>query len=86
MSAYILSRDGAAVIIDTGVAGSADAIEQSLNAVGHDWSAVGNLILTHHHGDHAGSAADVLERAPGRRATPAPKTSLHRGPSPADRR
>ena len=26
--------------------------------------AVGHLILTHHHGDHAGSAADVMERAP----------------------
>ena len=65
VSAYILSRDGAAVIIDTGVAGSADAIEQSLNAVGHDWSAVSHLILTHYHGDHTGSVADVLERAAG---------------------
>ena len=65
VSAYILSRDGAAVIVDTGVAGSADAIEQSLSAVGLDWSAVSDLILTHHHGDHAGSAADVLDRATG---------------------
>lgn len=63
VSAYILSRGGEAVIVDTGVGGSADAIEQSLTAVGLDWSAVGHLILTHNHGDHAGSAADVLERA-----------------------
>ena len=63
VSAFILSRGGEAVIVDTGVAGSADAIEQSLSAVGLDWSAVAHLILTHHHGDHAGSAADVLERA-----------------------
>ena len=34
-----------------------------MTAVGLDWSAVGHLILTHHHGDHAGSAADVLDRA-----------------------
>ena len=64
VSAYIISRGGEAAIVDTGVGGSADAIEQSLTAVGLDWSAVGHLILTHKHGDHAGSAADVLDRAP----------------------
>jgi glyoxylase-like metal-dependent hydrolase (beta-lactamase superfamily II) len=64
VSAYILSRGGEAVIVDTGVGGSADAIEQSLSAVGLDWSAVGHLILTHHHGDHVGSAADILDRSP----------------------
>ncbi|HET9347355.1 MAG TPA: MBL fold metallo-hydrolase [Candidatus Limnocylindrales bacterium] len=64
VSAYILVRGGEAAVVDTGVAGSAGEIESSLGAVGLDWSAVGNLILTHHHGDHAGSAADVLERSP----------------------
>ena len=64
VSAYILSRDGEAAIVDTGVGGSADAIEASLTGIGLDWSAVGHLILTHRHGDHVGSAPDVLERAP----------------------
>lgn len=64
VSAFILARGGEAAIVDTGVAGSADEIESSLSAAGLDWSAVGHLILTHHHGDHVGSAADVLERAP----------------------
>ena len=63
VSAYILVRGGEAAIVDTGVGGSAAAIEASLTGVGLDWSAVGHLILTHHHGDHAGSAADVLDRA-----------------------
>ena len=63
MSAYILVRGAEAAIVDTGVGGSADAIETSLAGTGLDWSAVGHLILTHHHGDHVGSAADVLERA-----------------------
>jgi len=63
VSAYILVRGGEAVVVDTGVGGSADAIETSLAGIGLDWSAVGHLILTHHHGDHIGSAADVLERA-----------------------
>ena len=63
VSAYILVRAGEAAIVDTGVSGSADAIEASLTGVGLDWSAIGHLILTHRHGDHAGSAADILERA-----------------------
>jgi glyoxylase-like metal-dependent hydrolase (beta-lactamase superfamily II) len=64
VSAYILVRGSEAAIVDTGVAGSADAIEASLGEVGLDWSAVGHLILTHRHADHAGSAADILERGP----------------------
>lgn len=64
VSAYILSRAGEAAIVDTGVRGSAEAIEASLRGLGLDWSAVGHLILTHHHRDHAGSAADILDLAP----------------------
>lgn len=64
VSAYVLVRGGEAAIVDTGIGGSADAIGQSLTALGLDWSAVGHLILTHHHRDHVGSAGDVLQRAP----------------------
>ena len=60
VSAYILVQDGEAAIVDTGVAGSEGAIGESLKAVGLDWPAVGNVILTHHHGDHAGSAEAIL--------------------------
>ena len=52
------------MVVDTGVGGSAGAIEDLLAAVGLDWSAVGHLILTHRHGDHVGSAAEVMEAAP----------------------
>ena len=64
VSAYVLVRGGQAVVVDTGVGGSAGAIEASLGEVGLDWSAVGHLILTHRHGDHAGSASAVMEAAP----------------------
>jgi glyoxylase-like metal-dependent hydrolase (beta-lactamase superfamily II) len=64
VSAYILARDGEAAIVDTGVAGNAGQIEASLRAAGLSWSSVAHLILTHHHGDHVGSAADVLNRSP----------------------
>jgi glyoxylase-like metal-dependent hydrolase (beta-lactamase superfamily II) len=64
VSAYILARGGEAAIVDTGVAGSSGAIEASLTGAGLSWSSVAHVILTHHHGDHAGSAVDVLAKAP----------------------
>ncbi|MFN8620778.1 MAG: MBL fold metallo-hydrolase [Chloroflexota bacterium] len=64
VSAYVLVRGGEAAIVDTGTAGSADAIGASLAGVGLGWDAVGHVVLTHHHADHVGSAADVMERAP----------------------
>ena len=64
VSAYILVRGGEAAIVDTGVGGSADAIEQSLTDADLSWDAVGHMILTHHHGDHVGSASEIQRRAP----------------------
>jgi glyoxylase-like metal-dependent hydrolase (beta-lactamase superfamily II) len=64
VSAYILARGGQAAIVDTGVGGSAGAIEESLAAIGLDWSGVEHLILTHRHDDHAGSATEIMEAAP----------------------
>lgn len=64
VSAYVLVRDGQAVVVDTGVAGSADDIEEVLGAAGSGWEAVAHVILTHKHPDHVGSLGAVRERAP----------------------
>ena len=64
VSAYILARGGQAAIVDTGVGGSAGAIEDSLAEIGLDWAAVEHLILTHRHDDHVGSASEIMEAAP----------------------
>ncbi len=63
VSAYVLARDGEAAIVDTGTEGSADSIETSLSVLGLGWEDVGHVIVTHLHGDHAGSMLDVMERA-----------------------
>ena len=39
------------------------SIATALGGVGLDWAAVGHVILTHKHDDHAGSAAEVLDAA-----------------------
>jgi glyoxylase-like metal-dependent hydrolase (beta-lactamase superfamily II) len=64
VSAYLLVRRGEVAIVDTGVAGSAGAIEDSLSAVGSSWDDVSQVILTHLHPDHIGSLGDVMTSAP----------------------
>lgn len=61
VSAYLMAKDDRAVVVDTGVEGSAPAIEEALVAVGLGWSAVDHVIFTHNHPDHVGSATAVLE-------------------------
>ncbi len=63
VSAYVLARGNSAAIVDTGVPGSAAAIGESLTALGLNYSNVDHVILTHHHGDHAGSIGEVLAEA-----------------------
>lgn len=63
VSAYVLVRGSEAAIVDTGVGGSAGAIEQGLAEAGLGWGNVGNVILTHRHPDHVGSLGDVAAAA-----------------------
>ena len=63
VAAYVLVRGNEAAVVDTGVSGSGGAIGTSLGAAGSSWSAVRHVVLTHHHPDHAGSTAEVLEQA-----------------------
>ena len=65
VSAYVLVTGNQAVVVDTGTEGSAASIEAVLGEVGLGWGDVGHVVLTHHHGDHAGSIGAVLEAATG---------------------
>ncbi len=63
VSAYVVARGGRGAVVDTGVPGSAGAIEQGVAALGIGWGEVDHVILTHFHGDHVGSVAAVLALA-----------------------
>jgi glyoxylase-like metal-dependent hydrolase (beta-lactamase superfamily II) len=63
VSAYVLARAGEAAIVDTGEAGSEGTISEALEAIGLGWDAVGQVILTHRHGDHIGGIDAVLSAA-----------------------
>lgn len=64
VSAYVVVRGGQATIVDTGVVGSEGAIDAILTEAGVGWGGVGDVILTHSHGDHAGSITAVADAAP----------------------
>lgn len=63
VSAYVIERGDGLVVIDTGVEGSAPAIEAALIEYGKSWSDVGYVIATHRHGDHVGSWKAVADAA-----------------------
>ncbi|HEY6742130.1 MAG TPA: MBL fold metallo-hydrolase [Lapillicoccus sp.] len=76
VSAYLLVRGASVAVVDTGVAGNADAISTALQAASASWDSVTDVILTHHHPDHAGGLGDVAARAS--------RASIHAGAADID--
>ncbi len=76
VSAYLLYRNGEAVLVDTGQSGAEADIEAALTSIGLGWDAVANVVVTHRHPDHAGSMVAV--------ATAAPEAAFHIGAGDAD--
>ncbi len=64
VSAYVLVRGREAAVVDTGTPGSEGDIAAALERIGLGWDAVGHVIVTHLHNDHAGGLSAVLEAAP----------------------
>ncbi|WP_426503377.1 MBL fold metallo-hydrolase [Dactylosporangium sp. McL0621] len=56
---YLWRGDDGLTLVDTGLPGSAPAIAAALRGLGHRPGDVRRVLLTHHHVDHAGSAAEI---------------------------
>jgi glyoxylase-like metal-dependent hydrolase (beta-lactamase superfamily II) len=61
-TAYLWRDPHGLTLVDTGIAGSAGAIEEGIRRIGLEPSALRRIVLTHHHEDHTGSAAQLALR------------------------
>ena len=59
---YLWESNGLLGLVDTGVPGSADAILAAVDAIGHAPQDLAEIVLTHFHRDHTGSAAELARR------------------------
>jgi glyoxylase-like metal-dependent hydrolase (beta-lactamase superfamily II) len=62
VNAYLLQTMDGLALIDAGWPVKSDAILKAVHDSGHSTKNVRHLVLTHGHIDHAGSAAEVLQR------------------------
>ena len=62
VNAYLLATPDGLVLIDAGWPNKADDLFRAVQDSGHDPKDIRHLVLTHGHIDHAGSAAEVLQR------------------------
>ena len=60
--AYIWDWDDGLTVVDTGIAGSADAILDAVEVLGREPADVKEIVLTHYHDDHRGGAAELGAR------------------------
>lgn len=59
LNAFLVIQDRRAILIDTGLPGSAHRVDAALRLYGLGWNDVALIVLTHAHIDHAGSAVEL---------------------------
>jgi glyoxylase-like metal-dependent hydrolase (beta-lactamase superfamily II) len=64
VSAYVIVRGNEAAVVDTGDAGNAARIGETLTTLGVTLDDVRHVVVTHSHPDHVGSLDEVLGQAP----------------------
>ncbi|MCH8025780.1 MAG: MBL fold metallo-hydrolase [Chloroflexi bacterium] len=63
--AYVYQEQDRLTLIDTGLGGSADKIFAVVEKIGRKPEDIRQIFITHHHGDHIGSLAEVIARSNG---------------------
>lgn len=61
--AYLFEEHDRLTLIDTGLSGSTDRIFAAIAKIGRKPEDLRQIFITHHHRDHTGSLAEVIERS-----------------------
>jgi len=64
VNAFLLAIPGALTLVDCGLPGNADRIEQGLQCLGYSYNDLRHILITHGHPDHAGSLSEIQARSP----------------------
>jgi len=81
--AYLYLEADRLTLIDTGLAGSAGRIWRAIEALGRRPEDLRQVVVTHHHRDHAGALADVVDRTDAQVLVHALDAPVVRGDAPA---
>ena len=79
---YIWDWGAGLTVVDSGIAGSADAILDAVAATGRSPEDVEEIVLTHYHDDHRGSAAELARRTGARVVAHRADATVIRGERP----
>jgi len=63
VNAFLIDSDDGLTLIDTGVAGSSEKILQAIRMLGRQPADLQHILVTHCHGDHTGSLAELKEKS-----------------------
>jgi glyoxylase-like metal-dependent hydrolase (beta-lactamase superfamily II) len=63
VNAFLIDSDDGLTLIDTGIAGSSDKILQAIRTLGKQPADIQHILVTHCHGDHTGSLAELKEKS-----------------------
>jgi glyoxylase-like metal-dependent hydrolase (beta-lactamase superfamily II) len=64
VNAFLIARAAPWALVDCGVAGHERLVGEALRELGGDWDALGHILVTHCHPDHAGALAAIQQLAP----------------------
>jgi glyoxylase-like metal-dependent hydrolase (beta-lactamase superfamily II) len=80
--AYLYQEAGRLTLIDAGLPGSAARVFAAIERLGRRPEDLRQIVITHHHRDHAGALADVVERTSAQVLAHALDASVVRGEQP----